>query len=556
MAGSTAGTNSSIGTQRTSMEMKNNGKENFGFALALMVSLFFVFGIITVLNDILIPHFKATFELGYAEAMLINLFFFGAYFIMGIPSSMVINKLGYKWAIVTGLCIVSVGCLSFYPASTFLSYYLFLASLFFIASGITLLQVAANAYVTVLGPPEKASSRISLCGGLNSTATIIGPLVGASMILNQGLFNQIENKAQIDNDVPHKTEQLMSVVVPLLKHESLDSLINGKNKNIKAEAKKNDKEADLSYQVSIINENAEIALTAAKMVLQREGNELIEIEERSEQLKLAKENVAFQTNSAKANAVPLPYFFLAGFVLVIAFIFSRVNLPKIINTDKKAETNKYNALSFKHLRLGILAIFLYVGAEVVIGSLLINYIGLPNILGLEENEAAIFVTLYWGSAALARFIGFAVLQKVKPSSALVVASIVAALLITNSIFTDGWLSLSTMVAVGFCHSIMWPVIFSLSLDGLGKYTTQGSGLLIMGVVGGALVPMLQGVLADTDFGLQNSYFVTVICYIYLIYYSWIGYKNVNPEVTLEAEEQSSEIHVLTNRHIKEKTLTA
>ncbi len=487
---------------------------NYTVPLVLMVTLFFVFGIITVLNDILIPHFKNTFQLSYTKAMLINGCFFGAYFIMGIPSSKIIDRIGYKKAIVTGLCIVGIGCLSFYPASKFISYYLFLSSLFVIASGITLLQVAANAYVTVLGPPEKASSRISLCGGLNSTATVIGPLIGAALILNQGLFSQVENTAVKEYNITEKTNMLIAADTTLTpaRIEAMVAKVQNSNPEISEELIK--AEAVLESTVTYTKENEvyKAALSNAVSIVRQ------------------------QINTAKADAVPLPYFMLAILVFLVAFIFSRVNLPSIVTSQSKDNPNKSGALAFRHLRLGILAIFLYVGAEVVVGSLLINYIGMKNILGLEEKKAAVYVTLYWGAAALARFIGFAVLQKVKPAYSLVCTSVAAMLLITNSMLTEGWWSLGTMIALGLCHSVMWPIIFSLALDGLGTYKTQASGFLIMGVVGGAVIPMIQGALADTSVGLQHSFLVTFACYAFLVYYGAKGYQIQSPVATVPPDK--------------------
>lgn len=537
----------SIGSTNENLNYKNTEGQNTTLPLVLMVTLFFVFGIITVLNDILIPHFKDTFHLNWVKAMLINFCFFGAYFIMGIPSSWLINKLGYKKAIVFGLCVVSAGCMFFLPASKFLSYELFLFSLFFIASGITLLQVAANAYVTVLGAPEKASSRISLCGGLNSSATIIGPLIGAALILNQFAFDKVELSEQNTQAIEIKTQNLNNSLKLVLGIQFVDSIQNVEKlshvKNTEILTGKDKEENDLFHKVATARNNAKIALEGGKYAINHQLGEKEMIHDKYLELKEAYEECDVNTNKAKAGAVGLPYVCLSIFVLIIAFVFYKVKLPEIITTTSEKVVNKYSAWSFRHLKLGVLAIFIYVGAEVVVGSLMISYIGLDNILGLPEKDAAKYVSLYWGSAAVARFLGFVVLQKVSSSKALVFTSLLAAGLVANSILTDGLLSLSTLIALGLCHSVMWPIIFSLSLDGLGKYKTEGSGLLIMGVVGGAIIPMIQGVLIDTPVfgytvGLQNSFAITFLCYVYLVYYALIGYKNVNQEISLEANESN------------------
>jgi FHS family L-fucose permease-like MFS transporter len=537
----------SIGSSNENLNYNNTEGQSTTLPLVLMVTLFFVFGIITVLNDILIPHFKDTFHLNWVKAMLINFCFFGAYFIMGIPSSWLINKLGYKKAIVFGLCVVSAGCMFFLPASKFLSYELFLFSLFFIASGITLLQVAANAYVTVLGAPEKASSRISLCGGLNSSATIIGPLIGAALILNQFAFDKVELSEQNTQAIEIKTQNLNNSLKLVLGNQFVDSIQNIEKsshvKNTEILTGKDKEENDLFHKVATARNNAKIALEGGKYAINHQLGEREMIHDKYLELKEAYEECDVNTNKAKAGAVGLPYVCLSIFVLIIAFVFYKVKLPEIITTTSEKVVNKYSAWSFRHLKLGVLAIFIYVGAEVVVGSLMISYIGLDNILGLPEKDAAKYVSLYWGSAAVARFLGFVVLQKVSSSKALVFTSLLAAGLVANAILTDGLLSLSTLIALGLCHSVMWPIIFSLSLDGLGKYKTEGSGLLIMGVVGGAIIPMIQGVLIDTPVfgytvGLQNSFAITFLCYVYLVYYALIGYKNVNQEISLEANESN------------------
>lgn len=389
--------------------------ENKGYSgpIALMVSLFFIFGIITVFNDVLIPHLKSVFSLSYIQAMLIQFAFFSAYFLMALPASKVINKFGYKNSIVLGLIVVMGGCLLFYPAASFVYYPLFLLALFIMASGITLLQVSVNPYISALGSPETASSRLNLAGGFNSLATIIGPLVGAHFILSDGDMHR------------------------------------------------------------------------------------------------------------GAEAVQAPYLGLAVLVITVALIIHFSQLPKLaIETENK---KKQGALKFRNLRLGIIAIFLYVGAEVTIGSFLINYLSLDHITGLSEQQAAKYVSLYWGGAMIGRFIGVLFLGRVKVSKALTTVSIVAFTLILTSIITSGTISMWSIIAVGLFNSIMWPCIFPLAIKDLGEYTSQGSGLLIMGVVGGAIIPLVQGVLADYS-SVQASFSIALVCYAYLIFYGLSGFK--------------------------------
>lgn len=530
------GLGSSNGIQAQSAEGKN-----YRVPMIMMVSLFFVFGMLTVLNDILFPHFKDTFDLTYTKGMLISQAFFGAYFIMGIPSSRLIERVGYKKAIIIGLLIIAMGCLCFFPAAKFMSYWMFLGALFIIASGITLLQVVANAYVTVLGAPEKASARISLCGGLNSTATIIGPLIGATIILNSSLFYDFEKNKQVETNVVQKTEQVIALTegkVDLSFVDSVKTKLEDKNHiRVQDVTKLSDDEAHLYIEtVSTLDtrKRSELALAMVDKMLD-DGEELSdELQQANMELTTADLVIKSSTNELKANKVYVPYLFFAGFVLLMTLVFARVKLPQIIDSDANKTKSKYSALSFRHLKLGILAIFLYVGAEVAVGLLLIDFMGLDNILQLEHDEAAFYVTLYWACAAIARFIGFAVLQKVDPKKALLVVSLLAAILITITILSNGILALATLIALGFCHSVMWPIIFSVALEGLGKYKTQASGYLIMGVVGGAIIPLIQGLLVDANFGLQNSFVVVLFCYIYLVYYAMAGYKNVNPQISKEA----------------------
>lgn len=405
-----------IGGEVLITEAPNTERKNYAGPIALMVSLFFIFGIITVFNDVLIPHLKAVFDLSYVQAILIQFTFFSAYFLMAIPAAKVISKAGYKNAIVIGLLVVMSGCLLFYPAASLVYYPLFLFALFVMASGITLLQVSANPYISALGSAESASARLNLAGGFNSLATVIGPLIGAQFILS----NELEQRG--------------------------------------------------------------------------------------------------------AEAVQIPYLTLSAFILIIALIIYNYRLPKLsIETKKKPGKDVWK---FRNLRLGVIAIFLYVGAEVTIGSFMINYLTLNHIAGFSENQAANYVSLYWGGAMVGRFIGVLFLNRFKVTNALTVVAVVAFALVSISILTSGSVAMWTIVAVGLFNSIMWPCIFPLGIKGLGEYTSQGSGLMIMGVVGGAIIPLIQGFLADS-WSLQASFCVALFCYGYLIFYGLNGYKSTN-----------------------------
>ncbi|RXQ97638.1 sugar MFS transporter [Ancylomarina salipaludis] len=389
---------------------------NLRGALALLTSLFFMWGFLTCMNDILIPHLKGLFDLNFTQAMLVQFTFFGAYFLMSLPAGRIIGKIGYKYGIVLGLSVAGLGALLFYPAASFLSYGFFLFAFFVLATGIVILQVAANPFVAELGSPETASSRLNLTQGFNSLGTTVAPMFGAWLIL--------------DNNS--------------------DDLIN------------------------------------------------------------------------RASAVQMPYIGLAVALGLIALVFAFVKLPKIINAEEqKAEGSAWN---HKHLVLGAVAIFMYVGAEVSIGSALVSYLGHDALNLFGEAQAASYVSIFWGGAMLGRFIGSAIMHKVAANKLLAFNTIMVVFLVVTSMLTHGQLALWSIVLVGLFNSIMFPTIFTLAIDGLGQHTSQGSGILCLAIVGGAIVPLLMGVLAD-NFGLQNSFIITVLCYAYIFYYAVKGFKH-------------------------------
>jgi FHS family L-fucose permease-like MFS transporter len=394
--------------------------------LVVLTTLFFMWGLITSLNDILIPHLKGIFTLNYVQVMLVQFCFFGAYLVMSFPSGYLVEHLGYRAGIVIGLATAGVGCLMFYPAAGMASYALFLAALFVLASGITLLQVAANPYVAVLGPSATASSRLNLTQAFNSLGTTIGPFVGSLLIL-----------------------------------------------------------------------------TGAA----------------------AASSAGAASAAEQASSVQGPYLGLAAALFVIAIAFSIFRLPDISGTHsvKGSDADLPPVTSYKHLMLGAVGIFTYVGAEVSIGSFLVNFMARPEIGGLTESVAGQYLSLYWGGAMVGRFIGSAVLRKVKPGHVLAFNASVVVLLLLIAMVAGGRTAMWAVIAIGLFNSIMFPTIFTLAIDGLGQRTGEGSGVLCMAIVGGAIIPVVQGFFADS-IGLLVSFFVPAVCYLFIVYYGLAGYR--------------------------------
>ena len=408
-----------------STSQRSSQESNYTIPLVSLTTLFFLWGFITCLNDILIPHLKGVFSLTYTQAMLIQFCFFGAYFIVSMPAGALVNKVGYKQGIVYGLCVASIGCFLFYPAAQTQSYAWFLGALFVLASGITLLQVSANPYVTILGDKKTAASRLTMTQAFNSLGTTIAPYFGGLLIL--------------------------SAVA-----------------------------SDFS------------SMTDAQRL-------------------------------AQAQSVQMPYVMLAASLLTLAAIFSMLKLPVI---ELKQSDNSYSIkaiIKYRHLVLGAMGIFVYVGAEVAIGSLMVNFLGEEHIADLEEAEAAKYISWYWGGALVGRFIGSLVMQKIAASKVLAFNALAAIVLLVAVVAGEGALAMTAILALGLCNSIMFPTIFSLALSGLGQHTSKAAGLLCLAIVGGAIVPMLQGALADM-FNLQISFLLPIVCYAYIIFYGLRGYK--------------------------------
>lgn len=415
----------------------STSEKSYGSALAAITSLFFIFGFITCLNDILIPHLKSIFDLNYAQAALIQFCFFAAYFIVSLPAGKLLAKIGYKNGLIGGLLIASVGCLLFYPAAAFRSYGFFLLGLFVLASGITTIQVAANPYVAVLGKPETSSARLNLVQAFNSLGTTIAPILGSALILSAAVLS-------------------------------------------------------------------------------------------SEQLKTMTNEQLATYHLSQAQAVQMPYIVLALTLVALALLIKAFRLPAISptadgegNPAALGALHKKSAWEFSHLSLGAIGIFVYVGAEVSIGSFLVNYLSQPEIAGLREAEAGQYVSLYWGGAMVGRFIGSAILQRLDAGKVLTTHALIAAVLVVLTMLTTGKLAMATVLSVGLFNSIMFPTIFTLAIRHLGKFTAQGSGILCMAIVGGALLPVFQGFLADR-IGIHHSFLMPVLCYLYIAFYGLKG----------------------------------
>jgi FHS family L-fucose permease-like MFS transporter len=446
-------------------------QRSYLFPLAFLTLLFLMWGFITSMNDILIPHFQNVFKLSHLQAMLIQFCFFGAYFIISviyffssIRNGDLISKIGYKKGIILGLLIMAFGCLLFYPAAEFKLYSLFLSALFILASGMTLLQIAANPYVALLGKPKNAAGRLNLTQAVNSFGTTVGPLIGAYFI-----FSPVSDMLNVD-----------------------------------------------------------------------------------------------------VKSVQMPYLTLAAILGILAIFFVFAKLPKL--TENTSVVKGLGAIKFRHLVLGAICIFMYVGGEVTIGSTLIRFLNLENIAGLSEKEASVFLSFYWGGLMVGRFFGAIALSNMKSNAlrsaafgAVVVLSFITVyfligerisiiwlglvlfnlvafiaggykpnrtlglfaaiviFLILIALLAQGEVSMWAILSIGLFNSIMWSNIFTLAIEGLGKYTSQGSSVLIMAILGAAVVPLLQGLVADL-LGIHMSFIIPLFCYIYVLYYGFYGYK--------------------------------
>ena len=452
-------------------EQKMQRTTSYTVAFVVVTGLFFMWGFMTVLNDILIPYLKGVFDLNHTKAMFVQFAFFMAYFVgsaiyffISITGGDPISRIGYKNGILTGLLISATGSALFYPAAEFKMYGFFLAALFVMGLGFTLLQIAANPYVAILGSEKSASSRLNLSQGFNSLGTTIGPLIGGYLIFKYFAGPNI----------------------------------NG------------------------------------------------------------------------ADAVKIPYMIFTGMFLLLAVLIKVSHLPRVTAGDVIERTA--GALRHPNLVFGALAIFFYVGGEVSIGSILISYLGLESIAGLSEADASKYVAFYWGGLMIGRFLGAISLSGMKdkglkyllmlavpgaaflviwhfngidhaliygiflianliafmagrslPHRTLLIFALMAIVLLVVALLNKGQVAMWAVIGIGLFNSIMWSNIFTLSIEGLGRFKSQGSSLLVMMILGGAIVPVFQGMAADA-YGVHASFFVPVICYVYLAFYGWRGYK--------------------------------
>ncbi|MBC9934007.1 sugar MFS transporter [Chitinophaga qingshengii] len=411
-----------ISTTNQASTTVTGNRQSYTPALISLAVLYFMMGFITCLNDTLVPFFKKGFTLTYSQSSLVQFYFFLTYGIMSVPAGRIVSRTGYKKGMVLGFAIAAVGGLLFYPASVYHQYVLFLAALFVIAIGIVMLQVAANPYITALGPANTASARLTLIQGVGSVGTTVAPLFGAHFILAR-----------------------------------------------------------------------------------------------------------LEESSASSEAVRYPYLGIAALLLLIAFVVSRLSLPVISTTGnvEKADRSGSGVFSHRNLRFGIIGIFVYVGAEVSIGTFLTNYI--TDLLGVPENVANNYVAFYWGGMLVGRLLGAGLLRIWQPSRVLAVCAVAAVALILISVNSSGLLAVWSMIAVGLCNAIMFATIFSLSVAGVGRHTTAASGLLSTAICGGAVISYAQGLLKDHATW-QIAFLVPVICYLYILFYGLNGYKTSNQRV--------------------------
>jgi FHS family L-fucose permease-like MFS transporter len=422
-----------MGTTQSQSVTATSDSANYTRPLIVVTSLFFMWGFLTCLNDILVPHLKSIFDLSYAQVMLVQSAWFLAYFVFSIPASKIVDGIGYKRTMVVGLLTMGVGAILFIPAASAPSYPLFLTALFILAAGVTALQVAANPYVIVLGKPETASSRLNLTQAFNSFGTFIAPWIGGFFILSSA---------------PLAMEELRKLAPDALQ----------------------------AYRIH------------------------------------------------EASSVKMPYIVIGIALVLLAVVIAVSRLPQIAAAQHPLG-EKVNDSIWRHrnLVLGAVGIFTYVGAEVSIGSFLVNYFSQPFIAGISEKEAARFVSLYWGGAMVGRFIGAALLRKVKTTRLLAFNAFAAALLVMISMLTTGSVAMYSIILVGFFNSIMFPSIFTLGVAELGPLTGDGSGLLNMAIVGGAIIPVIQGYFAD-KMGIHHAFFLPVVCYLFIVYYALFGSK--------------------------------
>lgn len=413
----------------------------------MVTTLFFMWGFCTVLNDALIPHLQSIFALSYVQASLIQLAFFGSYFIFAQPAGWLVERVGYQRTMVIGLITMAIGALLFLPAASSARYALFLGAQVVLAAGVTALQVAANPYVTILGPPETASSRLNLTQAFNTLGDTVAPYIGSILILG----------------------------------------------------------------------GAAAAVAAPTSAAAREAYRI-----------------------QQASSVKLPYLVIAGALILLALALALYKFPRVEVTrdfrPASMDSTQDSIWNHPHLYLGALAIFIYVGAEVSIGTFLGKYLSDPLIGNMPLQRATQLVTFYWGGMMIGRFVGAALMQRIAANKMLTVFGAGAALLVLCSLLGTGYFALLTILAVGLFNSIMFPTIFTLAVAELGPLTGRGSGLVVQAIVGGAVFPVLMGHFAD-KYGIHHALALPFLCYLFIIFYGMRGYRIV-------ANEPQAEIHAV------------
>lgn len=402
---------------------------SYARSLALLASLFFMWGFITVINNTLLPHLRSVFELNYTQTTLIESVWFIAYGVASMPSAFLIERVGYKRAIIIGLGVMALGALGMVPAARLASYEITLVALFVVACGIALLQVAANPYVAVLGPPETAESRLTLVQAFNSMGTFFAPWFGGMLILSR-----------------------------------------------------------------------------TKAGTTMEGTTLTHAE-----------------RLADAQATQLPYVLVAVVLLVIALVIGRAKLPQLGEAAQRTHAAERKTLSLwnhRNLVFGIPAIFIYLIAEIGVANLFINFVSRREIGDMTHASAANYLVLLWGGMMVGRFAGSFIMRKAPADRVLACFAGAAFAVMLGAALLHGPVAMWALILVGLCHSIMFPTIFALGIKGLGPLTEEASGLLITAIAGGSLV-VVQGWLADR-FGLQNSFFLTAACELYVLFYALWG----------------------------------
>jgi FHS family L-fucose permease-like MFS transporter len=397
----------------------------------MVSTLFFAWGFLTCLNDILVPHLKNVFDLNYAEVMLVQFAFFSSYFLFSMPAGKIVEWIGYKRSMVTGLLTMAAGAFTFVPAASIPSFPVFLTALIVLAGGMTILQTSANPYVAILGPPRTASSRLNLTQAFNSLGTTLAPKFGSWLILGAAL-------------APASIEVIRAMGADQLH----------------------------AYRIQ------------------------------------------------QAASVKVPYIGLSLALIVLAATVGWFKLPVIEYAEAHGEQTG-SIWRQRRLVLGAVAIFVYVGAEVAIGSLMTNYFNQKEIGGLALKDAAGYLQYYWGGAMVGRFLGSALLQRMRTQTLLAFNAVAAALLVLLSMLTFGHLAMWSLILVGLFNSIMFPSIFTLAIEGLGPLTGKASGLLVAAIVGGAVVPELQGILTD-HIGIHHAFILPVLCYAYVVFYAING----------------------------------